>query len=305
MKNIRDIAIGLSISVVLFTAFIAAIVLFFPNQVSSAQELNFVPTQVNTALPLPTSLPTRTTIPPTATFSNIPSQTTQPASTNTAIPLPSRTFSVFEQMLVTGQIAVSGALTKDQHLKLYETSLRFIAKTPADSLRISTELNGVKVYANTTCGPLAVAILRDAGLIPAEVVPHDYWLLNPDVPENRRLLADIFPEERYDDTRHKVKLHKFDWATNPLEAGDFVYIYSGTGGNFEHMLVVTRIDAQGRAYSVMNVYSVAGFIIDEILLYDPRDTNAGIFRQWTSREFALSGSTGFAGFELWRLKPSQ
>ena len=308
MKNIRDVAIGLSISVVLFAAFIAAILLFFPNQVPAAQELNLIPTRANTALPSPTRAPTRTAAPTqpfTATPTTPPSKTPQPTATNTAIPLPTSTFTAYEQMIADGQIAVRGALSKDQHIKLYETSLRFIAKTPADSLRVSTEVNGVKTYASTTCGPLAVAILRDAGLIPADIIPHDYWLLNPDVPENRRLLDAIFPKERYDDTRYKVKLQKFDWVTNPLEPGDFVYIYAGTGGNFEHMLVVTRVDSQGRAYSVMNVYAPDGFIIDEILLYDPLDASAGIFRQWTSRQWQQSGSTGFAGFELWRLKESQ
>jgi len=142
-------------------------------------------------------------------------------------------------------------------------------------------------------------------LVSAEIIPHDYWLLNPDVPENRRLLDDVFPLDRYDDTRIKVKLQKVDWVATPLEPGDFVYIYAGTGGNFEHMLVVTRVDSQGRAYSVTNVYSPTGFIIDETLLYDPLDSSVGIFHQWTALQWQLSGSTGFAGYELWRLKTSQ
>jgi hypothetical protein len=66
--------------------------------------------------------------------------------------------------------------------------------------------------------------------------------------------------------------------------GDFVYIYSGTQGNFEHMLVVNRVDYQGRAYSVTNYNTEKGFIIDEVLLYDPNDPTVGIFEQWAKRE---------------------
>lgn len=67
------------------------------------------------------------------------------------------------------------------------------------------------------------------------------------------------------------------------------------------MLIVTRVDYQGRAYSVTNHDTEEGFIIDEVMLYDPRDPSVGIFAQWTRREKQVLGSTGFAGFEVWRL----
>lgn len=71
------------------------------------------------------------------------------------------------------------------------------------------------------------------------------------------------------------------------------------------MLVVTRVDSLGRAYSVTNYNTEQGFIIDEALLYDPADSNAGLFSQWTEKQFAKLGSTGFAGYEVWRLKENQ
>jgi len=37
------------------------------------------------------------------------------------------------------------------------------------------------------------------------------------------------------------------------------------------------------------------------MLYDPADPHAGIFSTWTRQQFATLGSTGFAGFEVWRL----
>ena len=71
------------------------------------------------------------------------------------------------------------------------------------------------------------------------------------------------------------------------------------------MLVVNRVDSQGRAYSVTNYNTEQGFIIDEALLYDPADSNAGLFSQWTEKQFQKLGSTGYAGFEVWRLKENQ
>jgi hypothetical protein len=93
-----------------------------------------------------------------------------------------------------------------------------------------------------------------------------------------------------------------DWHMNPLYPGDFIYIYAGTGGTFEHMLVVNRVDSDGRAYSVNNYLTPNGFIISEVLLYDPADPNAGMFSAWTARPNSKNGSTGFAGFEVWRLQ---
>jgi hypothetical protein len=71
------------------------------------------------------------------------------------------------------------------------------------------------------------------------------------------------------------------------------------------MLVVTRVDSQGRAYSVTNYNTEQGFVINEALLYDPADSNAGLFSQWTEKQFQKLGSTGYAGFEVWRLKENQ
>ena len=60
----------------------------------------------------------------------------------------------------------------------------------------------------------------------------------------------------------------------------------------------------GRVYAVTNHLTSNGFIISEVLLYDPNDPNAGMFPAWTARPNAETGSTGFAGYELWRLRPS-
>jgi hypothetical protein len=68
------------------------------------------------------------------------------------------------------------------------------------------------------------------------------------------------------------------------------------------MLVVNRVDGLGRAYAVTNFGTTDGYIIDEVMLYDPTDPDAGMFRVWTEKQNALLGSTGFGGFEVWRLR---
>jgi hypothetical protein len=158
---------------------------------------------------------------------------------------------------------------------------------------------------STTCGPLSIAILQKAGILSEDLVAHDFFLINPDLGKDRVIIESVFPKEKYSDTRRKVRIDQEDWLTNPLMPGDFVYLYSGTGGNFEHMLVITRVDGQGRAYSVTNYNTEQGFVIDEALLYDPADSNAGLFSKWTEKQFAKLGSTGYAGYEVWRLKENQ
>jgi hypothetical protein len=115
-------------------------------------------------------------------------------------------------------------------------------------------------------------------------------------------LQTILTKERFTNTRFPIRLDKFDWVNNPLMPGDFLYIYGGTEGNFDHMLVVNRVDSQGRAYSVTNYNTDQGFVINEVLLYDPNDPTVGIFEQWTRKPKQILGSTGYSGFEVWRLK---
>jgi len=158
---------------------------------------------------------------------------------------------------------------------------------------------------STTCGPLSIAILQRAGILSADLVAHDFFLIDPDLGKDRAIIKSVFLPEVYSNTRYKVRIDQADWTANPLMPGDFIYIYSGTGGNFEHMLIVNRVDSQGRAYSVTNYNTQQGFVIDEALLYDPADPNAGLFSQWTEKQFAKLGSTGYAGFEVWRLKENQ
>lgn len=207
-----------------------------------------------------------------------------------------------ENLLISGNIFLTGSLTKNQQLQLYASSLKFRRATTREARLLGESFNGPGYGApSDICGPLTIAILQDAGLLDVDINPHDFWLLNPDVPEKRKLLNHAFPSDRYENQRFKIKLNRHNWKDQPLQPGDFIYIYSGTGGNFEHMLVVNRVDSQLRTYAVTNYNTSDGFIIDEVLLYDPADRQVGIFAQWTSKHYDILGSTGFDGFELWRL----
>lgn len=206
-------------------------------------------------------------------------------------------------LLESGHLSQTGPLDLKQQIKIYETSLKYMRQTTEDSLLVGEGINGTGYGSPTDiCGPLSIAILQDVGLVDTALDPHDFWLLNPDIWDDRRLLSKAFPPDQFDNKHYKVKLNKVDWNETPLYPGDFLYIYAGTGGNFEHMLVVNRVDSDGRAYAVTNHKTPKGFIISEVLLYNPSNPNVGMFPVWTARPNAETGSTGFAGFEVWRLR---
>jgi len=249
--------------------------------------------------PAPTATAANTSTPtPTFTPTQIPSPTVTPTAT--------ATLTQTEMLMANGEIVIMGPLTAAQQIRLYEASLTFLAPTYELSKQMSVAINNARFSdPSTTCGPLSIAILQKAGLLSADLVPHDFFLINPDLGVDRGVIRSVFPPEKYSDTRFKVRIDQADWKANPLLPGDFVYIYSGTGGNFEHMLVVNRVDSQGRAYSVNNYNTEQGFVINEAMLYDPSDPNAGLFSKWTEKQFAKLGSTGYAGFEVWRLMENQ
>ncbi len=250
----------------------------------------FTPPPTNTATPtlIPTFTPTFT---PTPTVLVIP--------TNAPIDTPDPV----ESLIRAGGLIFTGPLSNDQQLSLYKASLNYIAPTIQDSVRISIRVNGVG-YGDPTniCGPLAIAMMRDAGIVAEDVAPHDFWLLNPAIPEDRKILDRAFPANRFSYMKFTKPLNRMDWRAFPLQPGDFLFVWHGSGGNFDHMLVVNRVDSNLRAYAVTNYGTPDGFTIAEVMLYDPSDPNAGIFHTWTMERNRPLGSTGFGGFELWRLR---
>jgi hypothetical protein len=241
--------------------------------------------------PTPTPVPaTATPSPPTPT----PRATFPPTPTLTPTPRPSTTPSP--------EAHPDWALTAEERQRLHESAITFIAETEKEAISVTENLRYLLEdgHPSLVCGPLAVAILRDAGLIDKHVILHDFWLLNPSEPWDVQALESIFPHSRYLWYETTTSIGQLDFAEFPLQPGDFLYLYAGLRGTFEHVLVVTRVDEEGRAFSVTNFKTEQGFVIKEVLLYDPNQPGLGMFYQWTDPANAHLGLTGFGGFHLWR-----
>jgi hypothetical protein len=243
----------------------------------------------------PTGTPTYTPIPSALAPANLPAGYDFVAS---ATPNP------VGELILAGDLAFAGALPAPMQAELYRASMYYSQTTIADSKRVAKDINGVG-YGDPSniCGPLAVAILRDAGVISSSIVPHDYWLLDPAKVIDQRLIAAAFPPQRFTHQEFSTPLNKVDWNGSPLLPGDFLFIWHGSWGNFDHMLTVSRVDSQGRTYAVTNFGTPEGYMIAEVMLYDPLDPMAGIFHTWTKGRDQILGSTGFGGFEIWRARP--
>jgi len=255
---------------------------------------------------LATTTPTPTTPPtPTAQPTGTPLPTT--TSTLTLTPTPTATLTTAQLLQAAGEIAAVGPLSDTERLlHLFDAASRYVAPSTTESRAMGELINGAGYGSpSLICGPLSAVILRDVGLIPADTSPHDFWLLNPKLPPDRALLNTTFPPGQFEHIVDKNPLNRINWLLTPLYPGDFLYIEEGTGGNFDHMLVVSRVDSQGRAFAVTNFSTSTGFVINEALLYDPSGFHEGLFDRWTEKPNALSGSTGFGGYELWRLRGPQ
>ena len=263
-----------------------------------------------TSTPAPTS--TSTIRPPTSTYTPTPTlirptstaTVTDTATATPTVPSPNPTFSdPMMGLLQDGYLSQVGPLGLREQIRVYESSLKYVRTSTEGSRLIGEQIAGLGYGSpSNICGPLSISILQEAGIVRPDLDPHAFWLLNPDVRNDRRLLSKAFPPGWFENIRFQIPLNKMDWRESPLYPGDFIYIYAGSGGNFEHMLVVNRVDADGRAYAVTNHKTSDGFIISEVLLYNPTDPDVGMFSVWTARPNAENGSTGFAGFELWRLR---
>ena len=195
-----------------------------------------------------------------------------------------------------------GVLTAEQRSRLSTTALKFVANTEEAAIQVSlsVDLNGV--YPISICGPLSITILQDAGLLDPAVSRHSFWELNPRPDVDLPLLQQTFPEEQYQWYSFHTPINEFDFHAFPLYLGDFLYLYAGDMGSFEHMLVVSRVDDTGRAYAVTNLNTPDGYLIQEKMLYDPNQPGIGLFYDWTNQANWRIGLTGFGGFDHWRLK---
>ncbi|HOU00411.1 MAG TPA: hypothetical protein PLE00_07020 [Anaerolineaceae bacterium] len=252
------------------------------------------------------SIPTASLQPATRTPTFTPTATATPAPTNTHTPIPSAT-----------PLPPTATLTlrQQREARLYQASLHYLADTPEQADLVAREIDFASdphESADNACGPLTVAIMRDGGYLPQDANPHDMWLLcpredNPECHGLEILNQKFFPQTEYDYIRINESIGSYDWAENPLQPGDWLYLFVRKGiskyEGFDHMLVVTRVDDHGRAYSVTNINKGDGFVIQEELLYDPRRPGQGLFSELTNDKLRKElGMTGTAGFLLIRAK---
>lgn len=247
--------------------------------------------------------PTPTFTPePTHTATATATKTLVPTATNTATPLPPT------------PTATMTAREKAQE-KLWQASLDFLAFTPEDADQVARRIDfasGPHESADNACGPLTVAILKAGGYLPEDASEHDMWLLcpreeNPECHGMETLQRLFFPVDDYDYIRIEESVGTYDWEENPLEPGDWLYLFVMKGisnyRGFDHMIVVTRVDENGAAYSVTNIDYGEGFVITEALLYDPDNPGEGLFYDLTNDHLRKElGMTGTAGFLLIRAK---
>ena len=185
---------------------------------------------------------------------------------------------------------------------LRQAASAYHADTAEEADAVARQLHyvdGRTESASLMCGPLAAAILRDAGLLPNDFGPvqdlHSYWLANPKVDGRPWTL---FSRRDYELFQFTTPIKQFDFLAWALRPGDFVYTYSRRVG-FEHMFIVTEVDEEGRAYTVTNQYQIdKTYRIQRYLLYDPADPTAGIIQNELSNP--RLGRTGLIGFDVLR-----
>jgi hypothetical protein len=242
--------------------------------------------------PTPTAapIPTIPSMPVTPTLVTASSVTPPPATPTTNPTAP--------------EITDDDILTRAQKQRLADVSQTFLAVTQEQAQQVAERIGYMKYPdPSNMCGPLAIAELREAGLLSRYVDPHDFWLLRPDT--NADTIVRTFPPERFEHYRFKQSTAEFDFKKFPLKAGDLLYLYSGKGGTFEHILTVTRVDEQGRAYTVTNLnvqpFPNYYYVIKEVMLYDPNQLGVGQFYDWTDEtKNNWIGLTGYGGFDVWR-----
>jgi hypothetical protein len=203
----------------------------------------------------------------------------------------------------TPQIYDRSVLTQIQKDRLYKASLAYLADSEEEAVYMANSIGYVPNggHPATMCGPLAVSILRDALLIDRYVDLEDFWLLNPrDDYTVRAILEKNFPREHYHWYQTTTPINYYDFKSYPLYTGDFLYLFAGQKGNFEHMILVTRIDEAGRAYSVSPLETINGYSIKEVMLYDPNHPGEGYFYEITNKTNTEFGLTGLGGFWMWR-----
>jgi len=236
--------------------------------------------------------PTATTAPVTPSPTSLLPTATATEVTPTASPSPTKA------------VQYLGSLSDAQREALAADAQTYISPYPEDALATVKRMNFTVVAgyatAEAVCGPLSLVLLQNAGIVSKDYKLIDFWYLNPRPQHGEKFLQSVFPAEKFEKIEQELPLNEVDYTANPLYPGDFLYLFAGDSGSFEHMLVVTRVDEEGRAYTVTNINTPYGMVINEVMLYDPALPGVGQFYEWTNWENRLLGRTGYGGYWLWR-----
>ena len=99
---------------------------------------------------------------------------------------------------------------------LYKSSLEYLAETDDQSWQVAKSLQYAPLggYPSNMCGPLAVSILKDAGILGSAVDLHDFWLLDPLVDD--ALLKTVFPSDTFEWLHSDQPIHEINFTQFPL-----------------------------------------------------------------------------------------
>lgn len=208
---------------------------------------------------------------------------------------------------LTQQQRGQAVLSPTQQYRLYQASLAFLAPTQLEAVEVALAIDfieGRNEDPSNMCGPLSIRILKDAGLLGAWAQVNDFWLLDPDM--HMTLIEDTFPPHLYERFDFERPFSQHDFTEFPLQAGDLFYLFAGPSDTFEHIFIVTRVDATGRAYTVSNFLTDEGMLIAERMLYDPQRPGVGQVYEWANRSIRNTiGITGGGGYSIWRVKDAR
>ena len=220
-------------------------------------------------------------------------------------PSPEPSFEPTEILPITTEEIYLGPLSLAQRESLTSISLEYVAN---DNQEAKVVAKGIGLQGpGMMCGPLSATMLSRVGVLDSSVDPYQFSYLNPRPDKELWKLKKMMPPEKYEYFEFDQPVGSFDFSSFPLYPGDFLYLFAGEYGSFEHMLTVTRVDEMGRAYSVTNLIEVVdgkptgGYIISEVVLYDPQVPDTGQFAIYNSSEYAKIGRTGYR-FWVIRLK---
>lgn len=210
--------------------------------------------------------------------------------------------------------AVDGGFVTDQQLRhtfdfdwnmppYAEEGRKYLASTCREAYRVSQEEIGYW-DATSMCGPLAWRIVKDANGFPYRI--GDWYsdatlftLANPRW-NGRPWIG--FDPETYDLIRVDSPMMRYDFAElGNLYTGDIVYsfstLYDKNDGRFDHIFMVTGIDADGSRSTISNMVQNspnADCFIREVTLYTPGDLETGVINyEWNNHGYGSTGSTGF------------